>query len=660
MHRHRVLQARDRRDQGHRGDRRARARRALAGLDLPHPISACTSTAARTRARASRPPTSASRASCCRRSTASRCPATRCTSAAGSHRRPRRGRPRPHRPRPQGHRRRHRRLRRARRPAVPRRPRRRSRRDLRPVGAPRRRGGTRSDRHRSHPRVADAVRTPRRAARPRRGRRRRARQPDRPRGIPAEVVAWVARNFGADAAAVACSMADAALPHLVAEQLPGVDVLFLDTGYHFAETTRTRDEVGRALDVRRRRRAARADRRRAGRRVRRKDSTPATPRLCCARRKVAPLQDALGGYEVWFTGVRREEAPTRANTPLVTWDERNGLVKVNPVAAWTFDDLLDYAGAHQVPVNLLLSQRLPLDRLRAVHQAGRAGRGPPVRPLGRASPRPNAGCTYEHCHRRLERARAGRPTLASPTRLASLDVLEAEAIHIIREVVAEFERPVLLFSGGKDSVVVLHLAAKAFSPGRVPFPVLHVDTGHNFPEVLAFRDETVERLGVRLEVGPRAGLHRRRPPAGARRRHPQPAADAAAARRDRAPAGTTPSSAAPAATRTRPAPRSGSSRCATSSASGTRATSAPSCGACTTAGTPPASTCAPSRSRTGPSSTSGATSSARASRCRRCTSRTSARCMPATACGARSASSRRRAPTRPSSAGPSATARSAT
>ena len=139
-------------------------------------------------------------------------------------------------------------------------------------------------------------------------------------------------------------------------------------------------------------------------------------------------------------------------------------------------------------------------------------------------------------------------------------MLEAEAIHIIREVVAEFERPVLLFSGGKDSVVVLHLAAKAFWPGRVPFPVLHVDTGHNFPEVLAFRDETVERLGVRLEVAARAGLHRRRPPAGARRRHAQPAADAAAARRDRRRHATTPSSAAPAATRTRPAPRSASSR----------------------------------------------------------------------------------------------------
>lgn len=91
-------------------------------------------------------------------------------------------------------------------------------------------------------------------------------------------------------------------------------------------------------------------------------------------------------------------------------------------------------------------------------------------------------------------------TVAVAEGIDTLDALEAEAIHIIREVVAEFERPVLLFSGGKDSVLVLHLAAKAFWPAKVPFPVLHVDTGHNFPEVIDFRDRTVERLGLRLEV----------------------------------------------------------------------------------------------------------------------------------------------------------------
>jgi len=81
-----------------------------------------------------------------------------------------------------------------------------------------------------------------------------------------------------------------------------------------------------------------------------------------------------------------------------------------------------------------------------------------------------------------------------------LDLLESHAIFILREVAAECERPVLLFSGGKDSAVLLHLAVKAFAPQQLPFPVLHVDTGHNFPEVLEFRDETVKRLGLNLVV----------------------------------------------------------------------------------------------------------------------------------------------------------------
>ena len=91
-------------------------------------------------------------------------------------------------------------------------------------------------------------------------------------------------------------------------------------------------------------------------------------------------------------------------------------------------------------------------------------------------------------------------TAPTETALTQLQRLEAESIHIFRETAAEGERPVLLFSGGKDSVVMLHLAAKAFWPAPIPFPVLHVDTGHNFPEVLEFRDRTVERLHIRLEV----------------------------------------------------------------------------------------------------------------------------------------------------------------
>src|SRR3954471_18772401 len=81
-----------------------------------------------------------------------------------------------------------------------------------------------------------------------------------------------------------------------------------------------------------------------------------------------------------------------------------------------------------------------------------------------------------------------------------LDTIEAESIHIMREVAAEFERPVLLFSGGKDSIVMLHLARKAFWPAAVPFTLMHVDTGHNFPEVIEYRDRVVEQYGLRLVV----------------------------------------------------------------------------------------------------------------------------------------------------------------
>jgi len=108
--------------------------------------------------------------------------------------------------------------------------------------------------------------------------------------------------------------------------------------------------------------------------------------------------------------------------------------------------------------------------------------------------------------------------------LSHLRTLEAESIHIIREVAAEFERPVLLFSGGKDSVVMMHVAIKAFTPARLPFPIMHVDTGHNFPEVIEFRDKAAEKAGARLviasvedsiakgrvveETGPRASRNR--------------------------------------------------------------------------------------------------------------------------------------------------------
>jgi len=92
------------------------------------------------------------------------------------------------------------------------------------------------------------------------------------------------------------------------------------------------------------------------------------------------------------------------------------------------------------------------------------------------------------------------PVRSASVELTDLETLEAESIYIIREVAAEFEHPVMLFSGGKDSVLMLHLARKAFAPAPVPFPIMHVDTGHNFPEVIEFRDRTVEEMGLRLVV----------------------------------------------------------------------------------------------------------------------------------------------------------------
>ena len=85
--------------------------------------------------------------------------------------------------------------------------------------------------------------------------------------------------------------------------------------------------------------------------------------------------------------------------------------------------------------------------------------------------------------------------------LTHLEELEAEAIYVIREVYAQFDNPAILFSGGKDSIVVAHLARKAFWPARIPFPFVHIDTGHNFPETMAFRNQLIEDLGVQLVVG---------------------------------------------------------------------------------------------------------------------------------------------------------------
>jgi len=172
-----------------------------------------------------------------------------------------------------------------------------------------------------------------------------------------QVLAWTTETFG-DRFIVASNMQDAVLVELAARARPGVDVLFLDTGYHFAETIGTRDAVETVYDVRivnatPEHTVAEQDT------LLGKDLFAREPNRCCALRKVAPLRQTLAGYDAWVTGVRRVEAPTRANTPLVTYDEKFGLVKVNPIAAWSDEEMDAYIAEHGILVNPLVAEGYP-------------------------------------------------------------------------------------------------------------------------------------------------------------------------------------------------------------------------------------------------------------------------------------------------------------
>lgn len=172
-----------------------------------------------------------------------------------------------------------------------------------------------------------------------------------------EVIRWAHLTFG-DRFALTASMSDGVLCHVASQAVPGVEVLFLDTGYHFAETIGTRDAVETVYDVRivnatPEHTVAEQDS------LLGKDLFARDPNQCCALRKVAPLQNTLAGYDAWVTGVRRVEAPTRANTPLVTYDEKFGLVKINPIAAWTDEEMDAYISEHNVLVNPLVAEGYP-------------------------------------------------------------------------------------------------------------------------------------------------------------------------------------------------------------------------------------------------------------------------------------------------------------
>jgi phosphoadenosine phosphosulfate reductase len=172
-----------------------------------------------------------------------------------------------------------------------------------------------------------------------------------------DLLRWADEHFRDDYV-VASNMQDAVLIDMAAKVRPGVDVLFLDTGYHFAETIGTRDAVSdfydiNVINVTPEHSVAEQDA------LMGKNLFARDPNECCRMRKVEPLSKALRGYSAWVTGIRRVEAPTRANAPLVSFDAAFGIVKVNPLATWTDEDVQEYIDANGVLVNPLVFDGYP-------------------------------------------------------------------------------------------------------------------------------------------------------------------------------------------------------------------------------------------------------------------------------------------------------------
>jgi phosphoadenosine phosphosulfate reductase len=169
---------------------------------------------------------------------------------------------------------------------------------------------------------------------------------------PAEdIIEWAVATFGARFC-ITSSMGDAVLSHLASKVAPGIDVVFLDTGYHFVETIGTRDAVAATLPVNLltvtpAQSVAEQDAEHGPELFRR------DPDLCCALRKVAPLKDALAGYDAWATGLRRAETHNRVIAPVVGWDEKKQKVKVSPLARWTDDEVEQYIAQNGILVNPL-------------------------------------------------------------------------------------------------------------------------------------------------------------------------------------------------------------------------------------------------------------------------------------------------------------------
>ncbi len=331
--------------------------------------------------------------------------------------------------------------------------------------------------------------------------RREDRGSDQSRGIALLRTAILQTHPGRIAVVSSFGAESALLLAIVADIDPYVPVLFLQTGKHFSETLAYRKLLAQHLGLRDVR-----------------DITPDAVELekadpdgtlhrfipddCCAVRKVAPLERALASFDAWATGRKRHQSPTRQGLALV--EHADGRVKYNPLAAWSAGEIAAELRRRELPLHPLLADGYrsigcaPCSRPVGAGQDPRAGRWP-------ASPKTECGI-----HRPV--AKSPQPTTSAipgprvsqpsrePETMTDLDMLESQSVFILRETYRRLRPAALLWSLGKDSNVLLWLARKAFL-GRVPFPVLHVDTGKKFREMYEFRDRYAREWNLNLTVG---------------------------------------------------------------------------------------------------------------------------------------------------------------
>ncbi len=207
---------------------------------------------------------------------------------------------------------------------------------------------------------------------------------------------------------------------------------------------------------------------------------------CCRVRKLLPLKEALSGYEAWISGIRSAQSITRSETKIVDYDDGFNILKINPLANFDDEDVKRFIKEEDIPQNSLYAKGFlsigckPCTRAVSKGEDARSGRWWWENP------------EHKECGLHIKKDNRSKPN--------HLKALEDESIFILREVVANFSNPVMMYSIGKDSSVMLHLAQKAFFPSKIPFPLLHVDTTWKFKEMVEFRDRMAREIGFDLIV----------------------------------------------------------------------------------------------------------------------------------------------------------------